>query len=262
VTRDVRPMLRLTAHRRFSTSSALLANRAIVYHSNGDPRSILSALTFPSLPPPPPNTLNVKYLLAPVNPADINVIEGVYPSKPSPTKLNNDNVLVAGNEGLAEVTGVGSEVSGFENGQWVVMGKQQYGTWRSGANVNVEDVIKVPRGASEVGAATITVNDSFVVCIKICPQMSHRSIRRRRIICSLNLWLSSKVTGSCRMAPIVLYVLSYLIPGNLSHANMQVGQAVIQIAASRGLKTINFIRNRSVHFVTPLPNDPNTYFTS
>jgi NADPH:quinone reductase-like Zn-dependent oxidoreductase len=28
---------------------------------------------------------------------------------------------------------------------------------------------------------------------------------------------------------------------------MQVGQAVIQIAASRGLKTINFVRNRSVH---------------
>jgi hypothetical protein len=40
---------------------------------------------------------------------------------------------------------------------------------------------------------------------------------------------------------------------------MQVGQAVIQIAASRGLKTINFIRNRSVHLVT-LPSDPNTYF--
>jgi trans-2-enoyl-CoA reductase len=155
-------MLRLIAHRHFSTSSAL-ANRAIVYHSNGNPRSVLSALTFPSLRSPPPNTLNIKYLLAPVNPADINVIEGVYPSRPSPTKLNNDNVFVAGNEGLAEVTGVGSGVSGFENGQWVVMGKQQCGTWRSGANVNVEDVIKVPRGTSEVGAATITVSDRFAV---------------------------------------------------------------------------------------------------
>jgi trans-2-enoyl-CoA reductase len=43
------------------------------------------------------------------------------------------------------------------------MGKQQCGTWRSGANVNVEDVIKVPRGTSEVGAATIIVSDRFAV---------------------------------------------------------------------------------------------------
>jgi len=142
--------------RRFSASAALLANRAIVYTANGPPPS---ALTFPSLHPPPANTLNIKYLLAPVNPADINVIEGVYPSKPSLTRLNDEDVFVAGNEGLAQITGVGSRVKGFEKGEWVVEGKQQSGTWRSGANVKVEDVIKVPKGASEAGAATITVGD-------------------------------------------------------------------------------------------------------
>ncbi|KIM90612.1 hypothetical protein PILCRDRAFT_812366 [Piloderma croceum F 1598] len=202
-------MLRLTVHRHFSTSSAFFANRAIVYHSNGNPRSVLSALTFPSLRSPPPNSLNIKYLLAPVNPADINVIEGVYPSKPSPTKLNSDNVFVAGNEGLAEVTGVGSGVSGFENGQWVVTGKQQCGTWRSGANVNVEDVIKVPKGASEVGAATITVN----------PATAYNMLSEF----------------------VDLKEGDWVIQNG---ANSAVGQAVIQIAASRGLKTINFIRNR------------------
>ena len=143
----------------FSTYSALLANRAIVYTANGSPPSVLSALSFPSLPSPPSNTLNIKYLLAPINPADINVIEGVYPSMPSPTKLNGgQEVFVAGNEGLAAVTEVGSGVKGFEKGEWVVVVKQQCGTWRSGANVGVQDVIKVPRGASEVGAATITVS--------------------------------------------------------------------------------------------------------
>src|SRR6266436_2900358 len=93
--------------RRFSTSAALLANRAIVYTANGPPPSVLSARTFPSLHLPLANTLNIKYLLAPVNPADINVIEGVYPSKPSLTKLNDKDVFVAGNEGLAQITGVG-----------------------------------------------------------------------------------------------------------------------------------------------------------
>jgi mitochondrial enoyl-[acyl-carrier protein] reductase / trans-2-enoyl-CoA reductase len=142
----------------FSISSARFANRAIIYTSNGSPASVLSALTFPSLPSPPANSLNIKYILAPINPADINVIEGVYPDKPAPAKLQGEQeVFVAGNEGLGEVTAVGSGVDGFEKGEWVVVGKQQCGTWRSAANVGVGDVVKVPRGTSEVGAATITV---------------------------------------------------------------------------------------------------------
>lgn len=144
--------------RLFSTSSKLLANRAIIYTSNGPPASVLSALSFPSLPHPPPNTLNIKWLLAPINPADLNVIEGVYPSKPPLTNLNQQNVYVAGNEGLAQVTAIGDGVNHFHPGEWVVINKQQVGTWKSAANVNVGDVISVPEGASEVGAATLTVS--------------------------------------------------------------------------------------------------------
>lgn len=66
-------------------------------------------------------------------------------------------MFVAGNEGLAEVTQVGQGVSGLERGEWVVVSKQQAGTWCSAANVDAGDVIKVPKGTSEVGAATLTV---------------------------------------------------------------------------------------------------------
>lgn len=38
------------------------------------------------------------------------------------------------------------------------MGEQQLGTWRSRANVQADDVVRVPKGTSEVGAATITVS--------------------------------------------------------------------------------------------------------
>lgn len=146
---------------RFSTSAKILQNRAIIYSENGSPPNVLSAITYPSLTSPGPNTLNIKYLIAPINPADINVIEGVYPAKPSATTLKqgHEQVFVGGNEGLAEITEVGTGVKGFERGEWVVIGKQQCGTWRSGANVEVGDVIKVPKGASEVGAATLTVSD-------------------------------------------------------------------------------------------------------
>lgn len=190
----------------FSSSSAVNANRAIIYTSNGSPSSVLSSRTFPSLPSPPPNTLNIKYLLVPINPADINVIEGVYPAKPSPTKLNNEGaVFVAGNEGLAAVTGVGSGVEEFKGGEWVVVGKQQSGTWRSGANVEVGDVIKVPKGASEVGAATIVVNYIIILSCANADVCMYRSIQRRPIICSRNLWILRKGTGSSRMVPIAPY---------------------------------------------------------
>jgi len=200
---------RLQYSRHFSTSSILFANRAIIYTSDGSPSSVISALTFPPLPPPPTDSLSLKFLCAPINPADINVIEGVYPSKPSPTKINGKEVFIAGNEGLAQVIEVGRGVKGFEKGEWVVVEKQQYGTWRSGANVEAQDVIKVPNGASEVGAATITVN----------PATAYNMLSEF----------------------VDLKEGDWVIQNG---ANSAVGQAVIQIAASRGLKTINFIRNR------------------
>lgn len=184
---------RLTAScKRFSTCSTLQANRAIIYTSNGSPASVLSALTFPSLPAPQPGTLNIKFLLAPINPADINVIEGVYPAKPTPKKLTDNAgppVFVGGNEGLAEVTQVGEGVVGLKGGEWVVVSKQQNGTWCSAANVGVGDVIKMPRGASEVGAATLTVRlfDEYNVLYKHLPNVyamhGNRLTLRQRIIC-------------------------------------------------------------------------------
>lgn len=150
----------------FSTSSVLSGNRAIVYSSNGDPARVLSAVSFPELPSPPPDTVNVKLILAPINPADINVVEGVYPAKPHPdvplSRAKDHPVFVGGNEGLSEVTEIGEGVTGLRKGDWVVLTKAQSGTWSSAKNVASSDVLKVPRkGLSEVQAATITVRPHF-----------------------------------------------------------------------------------------------------
>lgn len=148
---------------RFTTSSTLRANRAIYFEKTGDPSHVLSALTFPSLPAPPSGSVNVRFRLSPINPSDVNVVEGVYPSKPSGTQslaeghsLDN-SIYVPGNEGLAEVTDVGSGVAGLQRGDWVVLSKQQGGTWASARTIAAEDVVKVPTSLSEVNAATITV---------------------------------------------------------------------------------------------------------
>lgn len=132
-----------------------------MYSKNGDPASVLSAVSFPNLPPPAPRTANVRFLLSPINPADINVIEGVYPARPSPsTDLSSDAcpVFVAGNEGVAEVLAVGDGVTDLKERDWVIMTKSQSGTWVSSKNVHVEDVLKVDSsGLSAVQAATLTV---------------------------------------------------------------------------------------------------------
>jgi len=163
----LRSTLTTRAVRSFSTTPRL-CDRAVVYSQNGDPETVLSVLTYPNLPtPPPPNSVNIRLLLAPINPADINVVQGVYPSKPTKTDAlapsgkgsEDEAVFVGGNEGLAEVTSVGQGVQTIREGDWVILTKQQAGTWATDRNVSTVDVLRVPDGKAigPVRAATLTV---------------------------------------------------------------------------------------------------------
>ncbi len=72
---------------------------------------------------------------------------------------SGEDVFVGGNEGLAEVTDIGSGVKGLQKGDWVVSAKAQVGSWSSLRVLRAEDVIKLPAGElSEVNAATITAS--------------------------------------------------------------------------------------------------------
>lgn len=197
--------------RTFAASSVSHRNRAVVYRKNGDPSEVLSLLTFPDLPPPPPNTANVRFRLSPINPADINVIEGVYPAKPVPFDLLSQDapLYVGGNEGLAEVVQVGEGVRELRKGDWVVMTKPQMGTWTSARNVDVRNVLKIPSDLGEAQAATLTVNPPTAY------NMLHDFVKLEK-----GDWVVQ------------------------NGANSAVGQAVIQIAAAKGWKTLNFIRDR------------------
>ena len=152
---------RRTGIRLFSSTVRCL-DRAIVYSELGNPVKVLRVLTYPSLAPPLPNSVNIRFLLSPINPADFNVVEGVYPSKPAKTDLlshEGQSLFIGGNEGLAQVTAVGMGVDSLRVDDQVIMIKQQAGTWATDRNVAVNDVVKVPgAGAlSESQAATMTV---------------------------------------------------------------------------------------------------------
>lgn len=203
-----------TSARLFSTSARIQTNRAIIYSQNGQSADVLRALTIPNLTTPPsPQTVNLRFILSPINPADVNVIEGVYPSKPRPSSFPGvqGEVFVGGNEGLGEVTSVGEGVKSLNRGDWVIMKASQVGTWRSAANVREGQVLKVPRlqGLSEVNAATMMVNPATAHCL-----LSHFVALKR------GQWVIQ------------------------NGANSAVGQAVIQLARNAGLKTINFVRSR------------------
>jgi trans-2-enoyl-CoA reductase len=132
------------------------------------------------LPEPAPGTVNIKICLAPINPADLNAIEGVYPSKHIlETRLNTsgdasqDNpVYVPGNEAVAQVTQVANDVTGLKPGDWVIMGKAQLGTWMSVKNVHHRHLIPVASpGATltDVHLATIAVSAALLLGNRIRP---------------------------------------------------------------------------------------------
>ena len=143
-----------------------MATRAVVYESNGSPASVLSVVTYPSPPKPTGSSIIVKHLLSPVNPSDINVVEGVYPNQPRARQLNvsgqERTLHIPGNEGLGEITDVGEGVKGLKKGDWVIFGKTQSGTWSSGQTLEEGDLIKIDKetGISAVNAATIVVRST------------------------------------------------------------------------------------------------------
>ncbi len=91
----------------------------------------------------------VRMLAAPINPADLNVIEGTYGELPSlPCTI--------GNEGVGVVERVGSSVVGFASGQTVL--PLAFGTWAEQMLVPAEALVALPEGLDPLQAAMLTVN--------------------------------------------------------------------------------------------------------
>jgi len=88
-------------------------------------------------------------LAAPINPADINVIEGKYGDLPPlPATI--------GNEGVGRVVRLGSGVDNVQTGQWVLpMG---FGTWTQEMIVPAGQIVALPGGLDPFQAAMLTVN--------------------------------------------------------------------------------------------------------
>ncbi|XP_076445413.1 enoyl-[acyl-carrier-protein] reductase, mitochondrial-like [Babylonia areolata] len=138
-------------HQFSQNSTRNLSSFQIIYESHGDPRKVLTDRTVPVQLPLKEDEVLVKMKLAPVNPSDINMVEGTYFIRPPLP-------AVVGNEGVGEVVEVGSAVRQLRVGDWVNPADSGWGTWRSHAVSREGDVSRVPNDIPVLGAATLVVN--------------------------------------------------------------------------------------------------------
>lgn len=139
------------ATRVIARSISSIQSQAVMYKGHGDPNKMLY-LENSQVPTALKETeVLVKMKMAPINPSDINMIEGTYHMLPQLP-------AVCGNEGVGEVLEVGSKVSSLVPGDWVIPAGTGFGTWRTVAVSDQEMLRKVPNDVPAISAATIMVN--------------------------------------------------------------------------------------------------------
>jgi trans-2-enoyl-CoA reductase len=122
---------------------------AVVYEKHGNPADVLHVETRP-WPTPAADEAVVKMRAAPINPADLNQIEGKYPVRPALP-------ATPGFEGAGIVVELGTSVKGLTNGKLVIL-PHNLGTWRDAVAVKAEELVVVPEGIEPVQAAMLKIN--------------------------------------------------------------------------------------------------------
>jgi mitochondrial enoyl-[acyl-carrier protein] reductase / trans-2-enoyl-CoA reductase len=123
--------------------------RVAIYEKHGNPPEVLRVVSEP-WPEPAPDQVVVKMLAAPVNPADINAIEGKYPAR-------REVPAVPGFEGAGVIGDRGSEVKDLATGTLVIL-PHNLGTWREAVAVKAGELVAVPSGIDPAQAAMLKIN--------------------------------------------------------------------------------------------------------
>ncbi|MDC0036852.1 zinc-dependent alcohol dehydrogenase family protein [bacterium] len=152
--------------------------------------------------------IRLNVIASPINPADINMLEGMYVTQPEPP-------FVLGNEGVGEVVECGPDVSESWLGQRVIVPYQHQemwdGWWQEQRVVSIHQCIQVPESISDEQAAMLSINP--ITAYELLSSFS-----------ALNPgdWIIQNA------------------------ANSALGRWVIYIAKQRGIKTVNVVRRESL----------------
>ncbi|KAL9020296.1 MAG: hypothetical protein Q9185_002477 [Variospora sp. 1 TL-2023] len=147
-------------YRRHISAYGYTQAKALVYPTHGSPSDVLALHTH-SISPPHSKLLTLRTLAAPLNPADINQIQGTYPTAPPFTSAigTAQPHAVPGNEACFEVLSAGSACKHVSKGDWVIPRRTGLGTWRTHLQVEENKVMKVENtGLKAEQVATVSVN--------------------------------------------------------------------------------------------------------
>jgi trans-2-enoyl-CoA reductase len=122
---------------------------AAVYETHGNPADVLRVESRP-WPTPAADEAVVKMSAAPINPADLNQIEGKYPVRPALP-------ATPGFEGAGVVIELGGGVKSLTTGALVIL-PHNVGTWRDAVAVKADELVVVPDGIEPVQAAMLKIN--------------------------------------------------------------------------------------------------------
>ncbi|KAL7621413.1 mitochondrial 2-enoyl thioester reductase [Parahypoxylon ruwenzoriense] len=188
--------------------------KSLVFSECGEPKDVLKLHTHSISPTLPSSTVLLRSLAAPINPADVNLIQGTYGVKPSFSSLigTAEPSAIPGNEGVFEVVAT-SATDRLAAGDWVIPAKTGFGTWRTHALAPADGLIRIDReGLTPVQAGTVSVN----------PCSAYRMLRDF-------------------VADPALREGDWFIQNG---ANSGVGRAAIQLAALWGYRSVNVVRAR------------------
>ena len=133
--------------RRMDSSTSSIAGHRLVFQEPGAPLEKLQVEAF-SPPPLEPGQVLVELLAAPINPADLNFIEGTYGVKPTLP-------ATPGVEGCGTV--VASQDPGFQPGDRVIF-LRRAATWATHTVIAADALFKLPAGIDPLQAAMLKVN--------------------------------------------------------------------------------------------------------
>ena len=123
--------------------------KAVIYERHGNPADVLRIEAQP-WPKPAADEAVVEMRAAPINPADLNAIEGKYPARPQLP-------AIPGFEGAGVIVDVGADVTTIKAGALVVL-PHNIGTWREALAVKANDLVAVPPEVEPVHAAMLKIN--------------------------------------------------------------------------------------------------------
>ncbi|VDL64859.1 unnamed protein product [Hymenolepis diminuta] len=148
-------MLALRNFLRFSRTNLLtrgVSSWQLTFDKHGEPLDVLYEREV-DLKSPVDKEVLVNFRASPINPSDINAVQGIYPIKPTLPG-------VGGNEGAGYVLECGPGVSKLKPGDLIIPAKSAIGTWRNTALLNESDLIPLNPKLNVEQASVINVNPS------------------------------------------------------------------------------------------------------